>query len=151
MIDSVLVVGVFVLVLFCLVKLTWQDIHNNRLVDERQVYFILGAMGIGVFVATYNSGFLPLLAKLAIAITISLVFGLCLKLAQVDSELIAGMALLFLTYNMRTGMVFTITLLTTSVLYLGYNKLLWKPLPQPYLQVILVTWIITNSTYLLKW
>lgn len=129
---------------FTLVKLTWQDVYNDRMVDMRQVHFLLGAISLMVFVMTYNQGFFSFLLKFGGSILIAFVFTKGLNLGEPDRDLITAMILLFAMYEWQLAGVFSVILLISTILYLGYKKLTWKKLPQPYLPVILVTWILTN-------
>lgn len=127
-----------------LLKLTWQDVYNKRMVDERQVYFIMGAISLMFLLRTYEVGFFKFAYLLIASLILSQAFHHQLGLGSPDTSLIQLFVLLFSLYEWQLGVLFVAILLITTLAYLGWCKLLCKPLPQPYLPVILITWALTN-------
>lgn len=143
MIDLVFAWAFMALGSMVLLRLTWQDLFNNRMVDQRQVYFILGMSSLIVVVSMINVG--AIYVTIAIVLSV-LVGGFCSKtmgLGIPDTQLISCFFLLFSMAGFWLSSIFTATLLITSLLYYAYNKLLCKTLPQPYLPVILISWTLT--------
>lgn len=137
--------AMFIIGIIFLIKLTWQDYTNNRNVDERDVRYILGAMSVIIAVQAVTNSLLFAFGMILVSIVISALFGGFLKLGSPDQSLISGMQLLFLVTSPLLGVVFLGTLLSVTVLYLLWNKLLVRQMPRPYLPVLLITWVVMGA------
>lgn len=144
MIDPQSTITIFLLGLVPLVYLTYQDLFNNRLVDERQVYYFAGITTVVTAILFTQQGYVYLLSAVGVSVIIMLLFGILLKIEKVDLKLMSSMLTMFWMMNWHLGIFFIGTLLTSTILYLGYNRLVCKPLPRPYLPVLLFTWTVVN-------
>lgn len=143
MIEQYVFVSAGLLGVFSLLKLSWQDVFNKRMVDEREVYFVLGICSLVVFTQVGFMLITQMLVRIFAAAVLGGVFTNTLKLAGVDTKLIIAMFTLFFMDEWGVGLAFGGILLITSLVYFVYLKLTWKPLPKPYLPVILIAWVLT--------
>lgn len=126
-----------------LLKLSWQDIFNKRMVDERQIYLIIGGVSVLVFVEVLHTSILLFVVSLVAGILVSIFCERTMGLGEADPKLILYMVLLFGMFMLQLAGIFVVVLLVTSLLYYAYNKLLCKTLPQPYIPIILIAWLVT--------
>lgn len=139
---------VFIVALFTLIKLTYQDIKNDKKISRLDVMYLSGFTTFYIFLTIKE--IIPAIITLIIVIIGNIILCKILHLANGDQETLQYLIILLAFTGYYNAIVFIILLILLDLGYKTYLKIV-HPNKQsaPYLPIILTTWTLTHLILIL--
>jgi hypothetical protein len=134
---------IFLIALFILIKLTYQDIKNDRKISALDVKYLAGFTSFYFIISITK--IIPAIITITITIVGTITLCKILQLADGDQEVLISLNTLLTFTGYYNITIFITTLIILDLAYKTYNKIV-HPTKEyaPYLPIILTTWIITH-------